>query len=885
MVRVPTFIRCMLVTFVVMMPLPSFGTSAAKAKLWPAGETLNVCFFGGTPDLRAEIVKIASAWSGIGSIAFDFGQAPSYRVCNQAEKSHVRVAFRNLGAWSFLGTDSTNVASQDEPSLNIPPDRLQSEISSSIVLRLFGQALALRSDFFSDPKCVAEIKLNSVDAAVRIEFNHDDALSLVTPFVRLSALNPAIVSELFSSGDRSPCYVESSAQLTQADIAGLRAIYPKYKAPGPTATTNVSLRILANKDLGVDQIFLEAAWAWDEKNTGDALSSKLRSIQAKLESVLDQLRVNPPTQEIRTIIEKNDQGEFAEALKLATVVGQKGQAAAYLIVAYYNTKDIGSPSDEVEVARWTRAAAEKDEPIANYLLGYCYELGIGVAKNAVQAVHYYNKAAKSVPLASERLARLYLTDTGSNRNTEKALEQYRIAAAAGLNSSIRSLAFLLDQGIGGLASKTDALVLAEKAAAADDAPAMLLMGLLHFEGVTPASTSQIAIGAVTQSANKSFRLGKGLLVYLYEIGWVDGKPNSTRAIELYREAADDTLPSIQRRLAERLRQGSSSDAKQMLALLQSAASHGDLQAQLILSNLYRSGMEKTDPSGEQYVIKADPTTSTLWRILASVYAPPQERKQIIDQAAPLIATLNPREWVGAHEPAVTWIRRREHLDHLTSAIDRGARSDTPNLRVKSQGSGVVISRERHVLTNFHVVDGCSRVGAKIDDADGQLTDLRQDVTLDVAIGRLSWLPANNAALREELPANNPPVLVVGYPDTDVLGQGLEVWPGSITGYEGIGGNTARFRVTATTNPGKSGGGVFDSAGNLIGISVSRAGAALEAQSGIKNINIAIKSDAIGSALRTWNIKYEKADPKANPLDPNALTEQAKQTAVLLTCYD
>jgi len=43
--------------------------------------------------------------------------------------------------------------------------------------------------------------------------------------------------------------------------------------------------------------------------------------------------------------------------------------------------------------KWYRKAAEQDNAVAQYHLGFCYEHGRGVAKDEVEAVNWYRKAA------------------------------------------------------------------------------------------------------------------------------------------------------------------------------------------------------------------------------------------------------------------------------------------------------------------------------------------------------------------------------------------------------------------------------------------------------------------------------------------------------------
>ena len=54
----------------------------------------------------------------------------------------------------------------------------------------------------------------------------------------------------------------------------------------------------------------------------------------------------------------------------------------------------GVAKDEVEAVKWYRKAAEQNQAEAQYNLGGCYSDGRGVAKDEVEAVKWWRKAAE-----------------------------------------------------------------------------------------------------------------------------------------------------------------------------------------------------------------------------------------------------------------------------------------------------------------------------------------------------------------------------------------------------------------------------------------------------------------------------------------------------------
>src|ERR1035441_1793733 len=86
----------------------------------------------------------------------------------------------------------------------------------------------------------------------------------------------------------------------------------------------------------------------------------------------------------------SDQKEFAETQAKA----EKGEAQAQLILGYYYAVGFGVAKNEVESVNWYRKAADQNLAAAQYNLGTCYERAEGVAKDMAEAVKWYRKAAE-----------------------------------------------------------------------------------------------------------------------------------------------------------------------------------------------------------------------------------------------------------------------------------------------------------------------------------------------------------------------------------------------------------------------------------------------------------------------------------------------------------
>ena len=195
------------------------------------------------------------------------------------------------------------------------------------------------------------------------------------------------------------------------------------------------------------------------------------------------------------------------------------------------------------------------------------------------------------------------------------------------------------------------------------------------------------------------------------------------------------------------------------------------------------------------------------------------------------------------------------------------------------GSGFRVTRGA-IITNYHVVDGCSRLNVNGVAAQVRGSDARSDLALLNAT-----LPGPNATLRAQRAAVGEPLAVAGYPLRGLL-SGFNMTTGSLSSLSGIGGDTRLVQITAPVQPGNSGGPVLDSAGNLMGVVVSK----LDAVKAIKitgdipqNVNFAINTNVLRSFLDANSVEYDTATSD-KALATTAIAERAKGFTVLVECW-
>jgi hypothetical protein len=196
------------------------------------------------------------------------------------------------------------------------------------------------------------------------------------------------------------------------------------------------------------------------------------------------------------------------------------------------------------------------------------------------------------------------------------------------------------------------------------------------------------------------------------------------------------------------------------------------------------------------------------------------------------------------------------------AVGRTGRPGT----VASTGTGFYISSTGHVLTNHHVVDGCTTVA--ISRPGGQRVPLRligADEGADLAVLVQESATATPFLNLRGGDAGKPVragerVVLVGYPARSQLG-GVNVTEGIVSGLRGALGDQSRFQYTAPTQPGNSGGPVLDASGLVVGVVVSQIDK-ISGERTAQNINFGIKLDLVRTFLAANNVTASNGEPAA-----------------------
>lgn len=181
-------------------------------------------------------------------------------------------------------------------------------------------------------------------------------------------------------------------------------------------------------------------------------------------------------------------------------------------------------------------------------------------------------------------------------------------------------------------------------------------------------------------------------------------------------------------------------------------------------------------------------------------------------------------------------------------------------RIES-GSGFVVDANGVIITCAHVVDGADKIEVVLGGQSYPATILDSNSDLDVAAikieaNKLSPLPVADS---NQLQLGQP-LRVVGFPLSNVLGTGVKITQGSVSGIFEKDGQR-QIQTDAAINPGNSGGPVFNTRGEVVGIANAKLHGAAISQVGfcvpssvlpvwLRGLGITVESPSGGQEMET-----------------------------------
>lgn len=253
-----------------------------------------------------------------------------------------------------------------------------------------------------------------------------------------------------------------------------------------------------------------------------------------------------------------------------------------------------------------------------------------------------------------------------------------------------------------------------------------------------------------------------------------------------------------------------------------------LLAAIIILDYFPALLSGLTPGGQPAAAQA---------VAASVTQGPYSYAEAFNRAAPAVVNIYTSKTVRQKMPAVfdTPLFKR-YLEQKNIRLQERIQ--------RSLGSGVIISQEGYILTNYHVIKDADEILVRLqDDREALATVVGNHPETDLAVLKITLDGLNAIPLGNSSQAMiGDVVLAIG----NAYGFGHTVTQGiiSATGRYGINLNTYEnyIQTDAAINPGNSGGALIDARGYLLGINTL----IFSKDGGSQGIGLAIPSDlAVG----------------------------------------
>jgi S1-C subfamily serine protease len=207
--------------------------------------------------------------------------------------------------------------------------------------------------------------------------------------------------------------------------------------------------------------------------------------------------------------------------------------------------------------------------------------------------------------------------------------------------------------------------------------------------------------------------------------------------------------------------------------------------------------------------------------------------------------------------------------------------------VVAAATGFAISNAGHILTNAHVVRGCSDIRVTSPSGDmGPTSIIAIDSVNDLALLRVSPAPRDIAVFRGGRGLRQgDTILAVGFPLRSVLASQTKLSTGTVTALAGPHDDARYLQISAPIQPGNSGGPLLDTSGNVVGVIVSTLDAVRVVQlTGDipQNVNFAIHGEVARLFLDSKGVEYDAAASTVTH-ETADIADQARKFVFVVEC--
>ena len=214
----------------------------------------------------------------------------------------------------------------------------------------------------------------------------------------------------------------------------------------------------------------------------------------------------------------------------------------------------------------------------------------------------------------------------------------------------------------------------------------------------------------------------------------------------------------------------------------------------------------------------------------------------------------------------------------------------PGLKMRSSGTGFFVSRDGHMVTNHHVIDGCRRISVKPSAARDHKPAMLigADQPDDLAVILYSEKPPAYARFRKPLKLEiGDKIAVMGHPLHGLVAIKPIFVTGKVRAFQDEKlRRWGRFAIDADIRRGNSGGPVIDDRGYVVGVVSAKVNTpAMYKKTGVvlRDIGLIIRQDRALRFLERLDIPYTGSDSRP-AMDDKALYDLAFGFVARIGCW-
>ena len=196
----------------------------------------------------------------------------------------------------------------------------------------------------------------------------------------------------------------------------------------------------------------------------------------------------------------------------------------------------------------------------------------------------------------------------------------------------------------------------------------------------------------------------------------------------------------------------------------------------------------------------------------------------------------------------------------------------------ASGTGFFVSGKGHMITNYHVIQGCDAVKAGYEGDEVKSKILAIDKMNDLAIIKAKIAPTHVYSVSIEDAMLLEDIIIAGYPLGKKVSAAIKTSKGSVTSLAGYGDNYSEFQTDAALNHGNSGGPIMNQKGNVVGVAVANYGK----KEGVESFNFGIKSSTLRTFAHSNNLRF--LPPNNREMSNSELAQLINKGTVYLECW-